>query len=76
MTPAELQTSVQHLRDELLDVLTAYGEKNPHIPAQALMAGIGELLIQVSVGQVGPGMTLKFLDDLKQAVQHFAPNQH
>lgn len=76
MTPQELQILVQELRDELLDVVIAHGEKHPQIPAQALMAGLGELLLQVSVGQVGPGMTLKFLDDLKQAVQRFGPNQH
>ena len=69
MTQSELKVVVQTLRDELLDVLIAHGEKNPKIPAQALIAGLGELLIQVSVGQIGPSMTLKLLDDLKQVIQ-------
>jgi len=35
------------------------------------MAGLGELLIQYSVGQVGVDKTQSFLDHLKEAVERF-----
>lgn len=76
MSEIEIRTKVDQLRTELIDVLMGFGARNPALPAQALMAGLGELLIQFSVSQVGPVMTDKFLDDLKEAVKHFGPAQH
>lgn len=33
------------------------------------MAGLGQLVVQFSVSQVGPDMTIRFLDDLREAVR-------
>ncbi len=77
-TPASafaLRDKANELRNQMIDVMERFGNENPGIPAQVLMAGLGELLIQFSVGHVGPGMTAKFLDDLKEAVQKFGPAQ-
>lgn len=63
-----MRDKATELRNQMIDV-------NPVIPAQVLMAALGGLLIQFSVGQVGPGMTSKFLDDLKEAVRKFGPAQ-
>lgn len=76
MSALEVQNKVGMLRDQLIDVMVRFGSANPGIPAQALMGGLGELLIQFSVGQVGPGMTNKFLDNLKEAIQIFGPGEH
>lgn len=70
-----MRDKATELRNQLIDVMERFGSENPGIPAQVLMAGLGELLIQFSVGHVGPGMTSKFLDDLKEAVRMFGPAQ-
>ncbi|KHK65301.1 hypothetical protein HU755_24010 [Pseudomonas sp. SWRI111] len=57
------------LRNQMVDVMERFANENPGIPAQVLMAGLGELVVQFSVSQVGPGMTIRFLDDLREAVQ-------
>ncbi|MVW78078.1 hypothetical protein [Bordetella sp. 02P26C-1] len=62
---------VQHLRGILIEDLIQFSNKNPGIPAQILMAGLGELLIQYSVDQVGVPKTQTFLDHLKEAVERF-----
>lgn len=61
------------LRIQLIDVMEHFGEKNLDIPAQVLMAALGELLIQFSVDHFGPNITSEFLDDLKEAVRKFSP---
>lgn len=73
LTAAEVQAKVQTLRDKLVDVVIPFAEENPNLPAQAIMAGLGELLIQLSIPQVGPRLTLKFLGDLQEAVRRFSP---
>ena len=60
-------------RNQMIDVMEHFGNENPGIPAQVLMAALGELLIQFSVDHVGPNITSKFLDDLKEAVRKFSP---
>ena len=70
-----MRDKATELRNQMIDVMERFGNENPGIPAQVLMAALGELLIQFSVGQVGPGMTSKFLDDLKEAVRKFGPAQ-
>lgn len=72
-TAAQMREKVTELRANLIDEVTHFVQANPGMPAQAIMAGLGELLIQFSVGQVGPQMTDKFLDELKEAVRHFIP---
>jgi len=73
LTAADVQAKVQALRGQLVEVVIPFAEQNPDLPAQAIMAGLGELLIQLSVQQVGPQLTLKFLGDLQEAVRRFAP---
>lgn len=72
-TAHELRRHAHALRDELSGVLIAFASRNADLPAQVLMAGIGELLVQFSVSQVGPGLTHRFLLDLQDAVRHTAP---
>jgi hypothetical protein len=72
-TTAEVKAAVQALRTQLVDVVIPFAENNPHLPAQAIMAGVGELLIQMSVPQVGPQLTIKFLGELQEAVRRFTP---
>ncbi|WP_154845651.1 hypothetical protein [Pseudomonas fluorescens] len=57
------------LRNQMVDVMERFANENPGIPAQVLMAGLGELVVQFSVSQVGPRMTIRLLDDLREAVQ-------
>ncbi|UZE05829.1 hypothetical protein [Pseudomonas corrugata] len=57
------------LRNQMVDVMERFANENPGIPAQVLMAGLGELVVQFSVSQVGPVMTIRYLDDLREAVQ-------
>lgn len=70
-----MRDKAAELRNQMINVMDHFINENPDIPVQVLMAGLGELLIQFSVGQVGSGMTIKFLDDLKEAVQRFGPAQ-
>lgn len=56
------------LRNQMVDVMERFANENPSIPAQVLMAGLGELVVQFSVSQVGPVMTIRYLD-LREAVQ-------
>ncbi len=72
---AALQGQVAILQGQLEDVLLRFAEANQTLPAQALIAGIGQLLVQFSVSQIGPQLTQKFLDDLKEAVRTFGPAQ-
>lgn len=57
------------LRNQMVDVMERFANENPGIPAQVLMAGLGELVVQFSVSQVGSRMTIRFQDDMREAVQ-------
>jgi len=70
-TAHDLQLKVGQLREQLIDVMENFGRTNPGIPVQAIMGGLGELLIQFSVGQAGKANTLRLLDHLKEAVEIF-----
>jgi hypothetical protein len=37
------------LRNQMVDVMERFTNENPGIPAQVLMAGLGELVVQFSV---------------------------
>lgn len=76
MTPDDLRQLVSKLQADLADVLLKYGERHPDIPAQVLMAGLGELLINFSISQAGSQVTLCLLDRLKEAVIYQGPRQH
>lgn len=71
MDTKHIESKVGELRSELIEVMQQFSLRNPDLPAQAIMAGLGELLLQFSYSQVGPNMTDKFLDELKQALQRF-----
>lgn len=67
----DLKDKVNQLTDQLADVMIKFGETNPDIPAQILMGGLGQLLIQFSVSQAGEAHTLLLLEHLKEAVHKF-----
>lgn len=74
MTAQELQEKVGTLRTELIDVVEQFADENDGIPAQAVMAGLGELLIQFSVSQAGKAHTLHLLSCLVEVVEMFGDN--
>ncbi|TKK40210.1 hypothetical protein PflCFBP13517_17040 [Pseudomonas fluorescens] len=73
MTSSKLSLAMRdkatELQNQMVDVMERFANENPGIPAQILMAGLGQLVVQFSVSQVGPGMTIRFLDDLREAVR-------
>lgn len=71
-TTEELRESVGILRSNCLHTITDFVDNHPNIPAQAVMIGLGELLIQFSVSQVGKAHTLHLLAALRDAVHNFA----
>lgn len=71
MTPEELRVKTEQLNERLIEVMIKFGEENPQIPAQILMAGLGQLLIQFSISQAGEAHTLLLIEELKGAVLRF-----
>lgn len=73
MTSSKLSLAMHdkatELQNKMVDVMERFANENPGIPAQILMAGLGQLVVQFSVSQVGPDMTIRFLDDLREAVR-------
>lgn len=73
MTSSKLSLAMRdkatELQNQMVDVMERFANENPGIPAQILMAGLGQLVVQLSVSQVGPDMTIRFLDDLREAVR-------
>ncbi|WP_041931278.1 hypothetical protein [Pseudomonas brassicacearum] len=73
MTSSKLSLAMRdkatELENQMVDVMERFANENPGIPAQILMAGLGQLIVQFSVSQVGPDMTIRFLDDLREAVR-------
>lgn len=73
MTSSKLSLAMRdkatELQNQMVDVMERFANENPGIPAQILMAGLGQLVVQFSVSQVGPNMTIRFLDDLREAVR-------
>jgi len=73
MTSSKLSLAMRdkatELQNQMVDVMERFASENPGIPAQILMAGLGQLVVQFSVSQVGPDMTIRFLDDLREAVR-------
>ncbi|WP_207284163.1 hypothetical protein [Pseudomonas sp. FW300-N2F2] len=73
MTSSKLSLAMRdkatELQNQMVDVMERFANENPGIPAQILMAGLGQLVVQFSVSQVGPDMTIRFLDDLREAVR-------
>ncbi|MFZ2998853.1 MAG: hypothetical protein WA071_00765 [Undibacterium umbellatum] len=67
----ELQQGAIMLRTRCLDTVTQFASDNPGIPAQAVAIGLGELLIQFSVSQLGQEHTHHLLSSLQEAVLLF-----
>ena len=65
------QKKAEELRGLMIDVMEKFSRSNPDVPAQIVMAALGELLIQFSVSQAGPENTMRLLDHLKEAVEKF-----
>ncbi len=55
----------RELGERLKSVLLDFCEENNTLPAQVVMASLGELLLQFSDSQVGPAMTNEFLIKLQ-----------
>lgn len=73
MTEAqEWQEKAGELRVQMIDAMEAFSRDNPGIPAQIVMAALGELLIQFSVSQTGPAHTMRLLEHLREAVVKFS----
>ena len=64
-----MRDKATELQNQMVDVMERFANENPGIPAQILMAVLGQLVVQFSVSQVGPDMTIRFLDDLREAVR-------
>jgi len=67
----ELQHGAIMLRTQCLETVTKFASNNPGIPAQAVAIGLGELLIQFSVSQLGQEHTHHLLSSLQEAVLLF-----
>jgi hypothetical protein len=67
----EWQENAGELRGQMIDVIEAFSRDNPNVPAQIVMAALGELLIQFSVSQTGPANTMHLLEHLRDAVVTF-----
>lgn len=76
MSADEFRAKATELRHELDTVLERFVIANSELPAQVVMAGLGEMMVQFALSQVGPQMTREFLDQLKEAVQLAMPRQH
>ncbi len=72
MSQAKLwQKKTGELRGHMIDVMEEFGRSNQDIPAQIVMAALGELLVQFSVSQAGTANTLHLLEHLREAVEKF-----
>ena len=67
----EWQEKARELRIQMIDAMEAFSSDNPDIPAQIVMAALGELLIQFSVAQTGQANTMHLLEHLREAVVRF-----
>lgn len=67
----ELQQGAIMVRTQCLDTVTQFASDNPGISAQAVAIGLGELLIQFSVSQLGQEHTHHLLSSLQEAVTLF-----
>lgn len=66
----ELKAASNDVKLICLDAVTKFAHQNPHVPAQAVMIGVGELLVQFSVSHVGSDHTVHLLNSLRDAVIH------
>lgn len=74
MTPESLQSKADELHAQLDEVIYGFCDRNPTIPAQVLMIGIGMLAVQLSLSHVGLNATLKYLRELEVAAKKHAPS--
>ena len=68
MTIEEAQAHVLALRNLFLDVLLSYGQSHPDVPAQLVLAALGETFINLGVSQLGIHWTKGLCDELKKSV--------
>jgi hypothetical protein len=66
MTATDLRNKAHELRHDVGLLIERFAIANPTLPAQVLMAGLGEALLVFSVSQVGPGMTRELLRSLDE----------
>lgn len=73
MTASDLRDKAHELRHDVGLVIERFAVANPDLPAQVLMAGVGEALLLLAVSQVGPRMTSEFLQHLNELVGSAGP---
>lgn len=66
----ELKAASNDIRLICLDAVTTFASQNPDVPAQAVMIGVGELLVQFSMSHVGSRSTIHLLSSLQDIVNH------
>ncbi|MFJ3318969.1 hypothetical protein ACIPLR_26835 [Herbaspirillum huttiense] len=66
------QIKATELRIQLIETLEKFSKQHPDIPAQVVMASMGELLIHFSITQVGQAHTLHLISHLTDAVKNFS----
>jgi hypothetical protein len=64
-----LMEKSRELSEKFKVVLLDFCQRNSTLPAQLVMASIGELLIQFSTAHVGPAMTNEFLKHLQTVLK-------
>lgn len=73
MTASDLRDKAHELRHDVGLAIERFAVANPDLPAQVLMAAVGEALLLLSVSQVGPKMTSEFLQHLDELVTTAGP---
>ncbi|MBC3832423.1 hypothetical protein H8K33_13030 [Undibacterium amnicola] len=71
----DLKAASNDIKLICLDAVTKFAHQNPNVPAQAVMIGVGELLIQFSVSHTGCEKTIHLLNSLRDAVVHLGSNE-
>lgn len=71
----ELRVASNEVRLLCLEVVTEFAQRNPTVPAQSAMIGLGELLIQFSIAHAGVDQTIHLLDSLRDIVVHLGLNE-
>jgi len=67
----EAQSLVFELRGRVLDVVEELALSHPGIPVQAVLAGLGEVFLQLALTHLGPMNTLQLIEHLREAAYRF-----
>lgn len=70
-SPQDVQLVVFELRSRFLDVVEEFTCSHPGVPVQAILASLGEIFLQLALTHLGPGSTLMFIEQLREAASRF-----